>query len=60
MFYRNRTDFVMLNVECLYTPRGQCVNRVKHPLLRLFLTPTWYMKTYIECLYAITGIIYTV
>ena len=29
------------------TPRGRCVNRVKHPLLRLFSTPKWYMKTYL-------------
>ena len=36
----------------LKTPRGRCVNRVKHPLLRLFSTPKWYMKTYFDCLYA--------
>ena len=43
----------------LETPRGRCVNIVKHPLLRLFSTPKWYMKTYFDCLYAIIGIIYT-
>ena len=42
----------------LKTPRGRCVNRVKHPLLRLFSTPKLYMKTYFDCLYAIIGIIY--
>ena len=40
-------------------PRGRCVNRVKHPLLRLFSTPKWYMKTYFDCLYAVIGIIDT-
>ena len=42
------------------TPRGRCVNRVKHPLLRLFSTPKWYMKTYFDWLYAMIGIIFTV
>ena len=35
------------------TPRGRCVHRVKRPLLRLFSTPKWYMKTYFDWLYAI-------
>ena len=42
------------------TPRGRCVNRIKHPLLRLFSTPKWYLKTYFDCLYAIIGITDTV
>ena len=42
------------------TPRGRCVNRVKHPLLRLFSTPKWYTKTYFDWLQATIGIIYTV
>ena len=42
------------------THHGQCVNRVKQPLLRLFSSPKWYMKTYFGCIYAIIGIIYTV
>ena len=42
------------------TPRGRCVYRVKRPLLRLFSTHKWHMKTYFDCLYALIGIIYTV
>ena len=41
------------------TRRRRWVNRVKHPLLRLFSTPKWYMKTYVYWLQAIIGIIYT-
>ena len=42
------------------TPRGPCVNRVKHSLQRLFSTPKWNMKTYVDCLYAIIVIVYSV
>ena len=44
----------------LKMPHGRCVNRVKHPLLRLFSTRKQYMKRYFACLYAIIGMIYTV